>query len=159
MPPRTTTTPLQRSTRRPRAPAPTPAERRALAALEQERKEEAEARVTLWVFLWTLFVFKIATVALVIYIASASGESLGLALSTTWYWLVIPILAITGPVLYRWRLMAQRRRREALRNAEWMVDADDRASSGGDEGPANDIPADSIHVIIHRLDGDRPHQA
>lgn len=131
------------------------AERLAQEALERERKEEADARATVWTFVWTVFVFKIVTVLIIIYVASGSGESIGMTLATTWYWFIIPGFALAGPLLYRWRLIGQRRRREQLRNAEWMVSPEtppDRALASGAPAPSG------IQIIIHspRPDDERP---
>jgi len=97
---------------------------RALKQLERERREESDARATVWAFLWVLFGFKIATVGIIWYVAAGSGESLTMIAVTTWYWLVIPIGAISGPLLFRWRMIRMRRRREELRRAEWREDPD-----------------------------------
>lgn len=97
--------------------------------LERERREASDAQATVWAFLWVLFGFKIATVAIIAYVAAGSGESVVMILATTWYWLVIPIGAVTGPLLFRWRMIKVRRRREALRQAEWNV------APGGLDGP------------------------
>ncbi|MGC4108054.1 MAG: hypothetical protein QM753_17160 [Thermomicrobiales bacterium] len=141
----------------PGAPFPVPesahmrAERLALEALERERKEEADARHTVWAFVWTVFAFKIVTVLIIIYVASGSGESIGMTLATTWYWFLIPAFAIAGPLLYRWRLIGQRRRREHLRNAEWMVEPETAA-----DAPTPTISPESIRIIIHRPDDEQP---
>jgi hypothetical protein len=103
---------------------------RVLRQLEQERKEESDARATVWAFLWILFGFKITTIGIIWYVAAGSGESLAMIVATTWYWMVIPVLAISGPLLIRWRMIRLRRRREQLKQSEWSTrpDAlDDRA--------------------------------
>ncbi|MGC4191479.1 MAG: hypothetical protein QM589_09990 [Thermomicrobiales bacterium] len=136
----------------PQEPAHARAERRALEALERERKEEADARRTVWAFVWTVFAFKIVTVLIILYVASGSGESIGMTLATTWYWFIIPGFALAGPLLYRWRLITQRRRRSQLRSAEWMVG--DAGRTGAD--PAAATPAfdpNQIQIVIHRPDG------
>jgi hypothetical protein len=99
----------------------TPADR-ALKRLEAERKREADGQSAAWAFLWTLFVFKIATVGIIIHAASGSGESLVMVVATTWYWFIIPVLALAGPLLVRWRMLKLRRRREQLRASEWNVE-------------------------------------
>jgi hypothetical protein len=99
----------------------TPADR-ALKRLEAERKREADGQSAAWVFLWTLFVFKLATVGIIIYAASGSGESLVMVITTTWYWFIIPALALAGPLLVRWRMLKLRRKREQLRASEWDVE-------------------------------------
>jgi hypothetical protein len=94
---------------------------RHLAMREEERRVDESGRRASWAFLWTLFAFKIATVGIIWYAATASrSHETSFIIATTWYWFAIPILAISGPLLYRWRLLQMRRRREALRNAEWM---------------------------------------
>jgi len=106
----------------------------ALKRLERERREESDARATVWAFLWVLFGFKIATVGIIWYVAAGSGESVAMIAATTWYWLVIPIGAISGPLLFRWRMIKVRRRREALRQAEWNV------APGSPDGPSLEPP-------------------
>ena len=97
---------------------------RRLRQLEREQREEADARATVWAFLWILFGFKIATVGIIWYVAAGSGESLTMIAATTWYWLAIPIAGITGPLIFRWRMIKMRRRREELRRAEWREEPD-----------------------------------
>lgn len=102
-------------------PAPDSAER-ALRRLERERREEHDARRAVWGFLWILFVFKIVTVGIIWYVAAGSGESLSMIVITTWYWLIIPVAAISGPLLFRWRMIQVRKRRERLKAAEFAVE-------------------------------------
>jgi len=99
----------------------TPTDRK-LQALAEERKAEADGMAAAWAFLWVLFAFKIATVAFIIHVATGSGESLTMALVTTWYWMVIPVLALSGPFLVRWRMLKLRRRRDQLKKSEWLVE-------------------------------------
>ncbi len=122
---------------------------RALAALEQERKEEAESKKTVWAFVWTLFGFKIVTIGIVWYAASGSSESTSMLLANAWYWIAIPIVAIAGPLVYRWRLVKQRRRRGALHAAEWST----TGGSGTNGGATGDI-----QIIVQQTGGDvQPH--
>jgi hypothetical protein len=102
-------------------PARTPAER-AMRRLERERREENDARRAVWGFLWILFVFKMVTIGLIWYVAAGSGESLSMIAATTWYWLVIPIGAVSGPLLYRWRMIQVRKRRARLLASEFAVE-------------------------------------
>lgn len=115
---------------------------RHLAMREEERIRDESGRKAGWTFLWTLFVFKIVTVGIIWHAASAArSHETAFIVATTWYWLAIPILAISGPLLFRWRLIQQRRRRAALRGAEWM----DRQH--GDDAPVtvNDIVWERDH--------------
>jgi hypothetical protein len=94
---------------------------RRLAEREREIKDNREAQRAVWGFVWTLFAFKILTVGVIWYSATSTGtHSLAMIAATTWYWLFIPIAAIAGPLMFRWRLLRMRRRREQLRRAEWM---------------------------------------
>lgn len=79
--------------------------------------------VPVWTFVWTLFGFKMAVVGIILYSHPGHATNL-LVLATTWFWLIIPIVAVTGPVLFRWRLIRLRKRRTALRRSEWLLDAD-----------------------------------
>jgi len=112
----------------------TPADR-VLIRLEQERKNNAEGSATAWGFLWVLFGFKIATVGVIWWAATGSGEDLSYIIATTWYWMVIPIGALAGPLLIRWRMIKLRRRREALRRSEWMMDAAPHTSAQATSAP------------------------
>lgn len=101
-----------------------PSNARALATLERERKEEADSRTAVWGFLWTLFAFKILTIGVIWYAATGTGESLAMIAATTWYWLIIPIAAITGPLLVKWRMIKLRKKRQHLLRSEWEVRQD-----------------------------------
>lgn len=102
---------------------------RRLADRERELNENREAQKAVWAFLWTLFGLKIATVVIIWIAATSSGtHSFAMIAATTWYWFIIPAVAIAGPLLFRWRLLRMRRRREQLRGAEWM-DAPNVASA------------------------------
>ena len=103
----------------------TPGERH-LAMRQQERTRDDSGRRTGWAFLWTLFAFKIATLGIVWYAAtSTSSHEMSFIVATTWYWFLIPIVGLSGPLLYRWRLVQQRRKRAALQHAEWMTRTDE----------------------------------
>ncbi|HEV2065358.1 MAG TPA: hypothetical protein VGR08_00880 [Thermomicrobiales bacterium] len=117
---------------------PTPADR-VLIRLEQERRNSAEGSAAAWGFLWVLFGFKIATVGVIWWAAAGSGEDLSVIMATTWYWMVIPIGALAGPLLIRWRMVKLRRRREALRRSEWMMDA--APDTGAPAPPATPAPS------------------
>lgn len=86
------------------------------------RDEEQEGRTTLWAFAWTLFAFKIATVAAIGWAAGWTTEVNTLIAATTWPWLIVPALAISGPLLFHLRLRRVRARRAALQRSEWMID-------------------------------------
>lgn len=93
-----------------------------LRRMAREQREEQETRKTVWAFVWILFAFKMCTMILIWYVAAGSGESMAMIISTTWYWLAIPIIALSGRFVYRWRMVQMRRRREELKRAEWQVD-------------------------------------
>lgn len=92
------------------------------ASQAAEERRKADERTTVWAFLWTLFVFKIVTVAAIFWAAGGSSEAGVLLTATTWPWLILPGVAIAGPLAYRYRLRRVRARREALRRAEWTVE-------------------------------------
>ena len=82
-----------------------------------------EAEASVWGFLLALFIFKLVTV-IVIFWQLRTWEA-GLILgSTLWYWFPPLILLASGPVFFYYRLRKVRARREALRRAEWMLDAE-----------------------------------
>jgi hypothetical protein len=86
-----------------------------------DRKQEEDERSVVWVFLWTLLAFKLATVVLIMW-ASQSFEAGVLVSATTWPFLVIPAMALAGPILYHYRLRRVRARRKQLLRSEWMLD-------------------------------------
>jgi heme/copper-type cytochrome/quinol oxidase subunit 2 len=106
----------------PLPPVDTGHSEKVLRRLAREQREEQETRRTVWAFVWILFTFKICTMILIWYVAAGSGESMAMIISTTWYWLAIPVIALSGRFVYRWRMVKMRRRREELQRAEWRVD-------------------------------------
>ncbi|MFL5759852.1 MAG: hypothetical protein ACJ789_08935 [Thermomicrobiales bacterium] len=86
-----------------------------------EQKQKDDEHVTVWTFLWVLLAFKIATVVAIIW-ASRSWEAGALVTATTWPFLIIPAVALAGPVLYRVRVRRVRARRTQLMRSEWMLD-------------------------------------
>ena len=76
-----------------------------------------------WAFIWVLFAFKMATVFM-IYWAARDYEAAVLLTATTWFWLGIPAFACAAPLAFRYRLVRVRARRERLRRAEWLLEAD-----------------------------------
>ena len=86
-----------------------------------EAARAREERRAVWGFVWVLFAFKIATVVAIV-LAARSEEAVVLVVATTWYWLPIPVVAISGTLLFQYRLRRVRRRREQLRRAEWLLD-------------------------------------
>lgn len=92
----------------------------ALQRLAAERKQEHDEKVTAWAFLWTLFAFKMASV-LVLLFWVGPGEFAYIVGATTWPWLVIPGIALAGPISYQLRLRRMRKRREQLRRAEFAL--------------------------------------
>lgn len=95
---------------------------RALRALEVERKRDKEEKISGWTFVWTIFAFKMATVALIWWAANGSPKANAFLTVTTWYWAVIPAVAISGFVGYRLRLRRARKHVDALRQAEFTYE-------------------------------------
>ncbi|HEY7036099.1 MAG TPA: hypothetical protein VH482_32500 [Thermomicrobiales bacterium] len=91
------------------------------ASRAADERQKAEERSTAWGFLWVLFVFKMVTVGIIFWAAEGSGEAGALLTATTFPWLIIPVLAIAGPLAYWYRLRRVRARRAHLLRAEWMV--------------------------------------
>lgn len=106
-----------------KSPQPSYSER-ALRDMEFEHNRDREERITGWTVIWVLFAFKMATVALIWWTARGSSEEGaavdGLLAATTWYYIVIPIVALSGFIAYRFRLRAARKKVEQLRRAEFM---------------------------------------
>lgn len=92
-----------------------------LQALEDEQRRATHDRTTVWGFIWVLFLFKVGTVVATMWAAGLSSEATVLLSITTWPWLVVPGLAVSGPLLYRYRLRRVRARKLALQRSEWVV--------------------------------------
>lgn len=103
-------------------PLDTPASRQtqqALRALEAERKRDQEEKLTGWTVVWTLFVFKMATIGIIWWAAKGTPEANAFITVTTWYWMAIPVVALSGCIGYRLRLRRARKRAGELRRAEF----------------------------------------
>ena len=78
--------------------------------------------VGLWPFIWILFGFKVAMLICIVWFATRSREDISILAATHWFFLLIPMFAVMGPLAYHWRLRRVRRRRAQLQAQEWMVD-------------------------------------
>jgi hypothetical protein len=101
--------------------------RRNSASASHERhaiaeQSESEDEFAVQGFVWTLFFFKIATVVATLWAAGFTREASYLLSITTWPWLIIPIIAISGPIIFHYRLRRVRARRNELQRSEWMID-------------------------------------
>ena len=85
--------------------------------------EEIDGRKAAFGFLWVLIAFKVVTMALIFFHLRTFNSFLILA-ATFWYWLPIIGFLVAGPLLWRYRLLRMRARREQLRRAEWMIEPD-----------------------------------
>lgn len=107
-----------------KSPQPPSYSEQALRDMELEHNRDRQERITGWTVIWVLFGFKMGTVALIWWAANGSREEgaavEGLLAATTWYYLIIPIVALSGFIGYRIRLRAARKRVEELRKAEFM---------------------------------------
>lgn len=112
--------PIQPS--RPPSPArrgsPTP---RRDDGLTHAQRRERDDRATVWAFVWVLFTFKAVTAVVIWVVASRSAEASTILAGTHWFWLILPVVAVAGPLVYQVRLRRVRRRRRALQRAEWLV--------------------------------------
>lgn len=98
----------------------------ALQRMEAERKLLADEKFTGWAVIWTLFGFKLGTIALILIVgrnfpASRSSESMAYIASSTWYWLFIPVVALSGAIVWRLRLRKARKNAEQLRRSEFST--------------------------------------
>lgn len=87
---------------------------------EQELREEESS--TAWAFVWVLFAFKIATLLATFWAAAGSMDAAIILMGTNWIFIVIPMFAIWGPILFHYRLRRVRRRRAAMVRSEWILD-------------------------------------
>lgn len=96
----------------------------AMQRMEAERKLFADERFTAWAVVWTLFGFKIGTIAIIVMLGSRNAEAgsekwWAYLLSTTWYWFIIPLVAMSGFVVWRLRLRRARKQVRKLKRSEF----------------------------------------
>lgn len=89
--------------------------------LNRTQRREKDDRATVWAFVWILFTFKAATALIIWVIASRSAEATSILAGTHWFWLILPMIAVAGPLVYQVRVRRVRRRVRALRRSEWLV--------------------------------------
>lgn len=111
------------------SPPPPSYEEQHLRRLEAERKLLADEKFTGWAVVWTLFAFKMATVAVIVYIArdsrqAGSSEQMAFIAATTWYWFVIPLVAMSGYVAWQLRLRKARKQAEHYKQSEFSIPVD-----------------------------------
>ena len=87
---------------------------RPLVAADPEPRDDEF--IGLWPFIWILFGFSI------LWFATRSREDMSVLAATHWFFLLIPMFAVMGPLGYQWRVRRVRRKRAQLQAAEWMRD-------------------------------------
>ena len=97
-----------------------PPEVRTRRRSEQELADEE--RSTAWAFVWILLAFKIATILATFWAAAGSMDAAIVLMATNWVFLVIPMFAIWGPIIFHYRLRRARRNRATMLRSEWMLD-------------------------------------
>ena len=78
--------------------------------------------IGLWPFIWILFGFKLIMLLSILWFATRSREDMSVLAATHWFFMLIPMFAVMGPLGYQWRVRRVRRKRAQLQAAEWMVD-------------------------------------
>lgn len=91
---------------------------RILRAQQAEQERDREERQQLWIFIWILFGFKFVSMAILIFWIEWD-QLLYIAAMTSWWWIIVPGIAFSGPILNRLRMRRVRRKRAALRHAEF----------------------------------------
>ena len=95
---------------------------RSSVSIDTDRDSSDEEWEGLWPFIWILFGFKVAMLVCIVWFATRSREDVSILAATHWFFLLIPMFAVIGPLAYQWRLRKVRRRRAQLQAQEWMVD-------------------------------------
>ncbi len=90
--------------------------------VDTESEPSDDEWVGLWPFIWILFGFKVAMLLCIVWFATRSREDVSILAATHWFFLLIPMIAVMGPLAYQWRVRKVRRRRAQLQAQEWMVD-------------------------------------
>ena len=107
----------------PQPPSPTD---QAVERMEAEHRMLADERYSGWAVVWTLFGFKIGTIAIIMILGSRNSEAgsdkwWAYIISSTWYWFIIPVVALSGLIAWRLRLRKVRRQVSQLRQSEFSV--------------------------------------
>ena len=89
--------------------------------LTRKQRQEKDDRATVWAFVWILFTFKAATALVIWVVAARSAEATTILGATHWFWLILPVIAVAGPLVYQVRVRRVRRRRRQLQRSEWLV--------------------------------------
>lgn len=92
-----------------------------MASVPSPQRQDDDGRTAALAFLWVLIGFKVVTMILIFVHLRTFNSFLVLA-ATFWYWLPIVGFLVAGPMLFRYRLMRTRARREQLRRSEWMIE-------------------------------------
>ncbi len=85
----------------------------------QSRDDDGIDAGTAKAVLGVLCGFQLAT-AVVVLIVSPSAQAGAYAAVAGWGWLALAIALVAGPLLFRWRLLRVRARRQRLLQEEWM---------------------------------------
>jgi hypothetical protein len=89
--------------------------------VDWEGEGNHDEKAVVWTFLWTLFAFKVVTILAVLWVTH-SWEFVVYFLVSTWPFLVIPGIALIGPITFYLRKRRVRNRRTELQRSEWMLD-------------------------------------
>jgi len=96
------------------ATSPRPAHR------DAEHDPDAGAMGAVWSFVGILVAFKVITLLLILY-HQRTFETGMFLLATTWFWIPAIGVLVAGPLVFRYRLIRVRARRDQLHRAEWML--------------------------------------
>lgn len=108
------------------SPPPPSYSEQVVRRMEAEHKLHADERFTGWAVIWTLFAFKMGTLVIIVVLGSRSSEAgsekwWAYIISTTWYWFIIPLVALSGFVVWQLRLRKARRRVQHMKRSEFSV--------------------------------------
>jgi hypothetical protein len=87
-----------------------------------EQRREDDEKATVWAFVWTLFAFKVITIIATFWAAAGSLDAAIVLMATNWVFLIVPMVAIWGPIAFHYRKRRARRRRAEMLRSEWMLD-------------------------------------
>lgn len=107
-------------------PPPPSYSEKTIRQMELERQMFEDEKFASWGIIWTLFAFKMGTIVLILVImrhatSAQKTEAAAYIAVSSWYWLFIPLVAVSGGVMWRWRLRRARRRAQELRRSEFST--------------------------------------
>lgn len=115
--------------------------------------DEKTERRKAWTYFGILFGFKLWTAILVLVFFAWSSGNLNLLLMVHVPWIILLLVAAAIPLLYYYRLVRVRAKREELKHKEWHLDSTPMPAPTGTFGSLKRMSAKKIGTYLLLLPG------